>query len=74
MESLHKEALNWIIISGRPGINPFLGLTYQHPHGIGLLFEYQKNGNIKEQNENLGEEHLLDFVSVNVSLVAILSF
>lgn len=66
---LHKEALNWLVGVRCNGLNWFLGITYEHPSGIGLVFMYQPNGNLLGYLDNHPEIDRMGFVSLKVVVV-----
>lgn len=49
-----------------PGLNKFYGVTLDHPKGIGLVSEYQRNGNSVEYLRSSGEEERNAFVQDKV--------
>lgn len=70
-QPLHEEALNWLGLD-HPGINPFLGITDEHPGNrveIGLVFKYQAQGNVNKFLEKVDKRDKIEFVRSKVSLV-----
>lgn len=66
-QALHEEALNWIGLD-YSGLNPFLGITLNHPRGnigIGLVFKFQELGNSVKYLE-MNKVERSDFVQAKV--------